>query len=333
MTPPPPNTDPSTTHCLPALQADLVPTDKPEKFDPDTVTQHLTDSDAAPNDDSSHPSRHYVQPRDGIDLDTLSSLFHRHDIDPASDTYLIHAGYTGEFAVALRSLAADVIFTDPIDHWVQKATENGFDAYQTTLEGCPEDLLAKVDGVATFEGYMPLESTDKLRYEGLRILSRPTGLLFCESEYPRSQMKETGKDFSLKRRFTPFDKAYEGINRHYRERHGLRLYHISATAATQEHIRRDIQLLTTVITLQDEHPEVFADPDDLIACHHQLTSDAIDMLCSEIDVEREAIYDSLDRLRTLTWESLGQLQTYSDSRVVDVAEVRFGLPDFMGRLA
>jgi len=314
-------------HRLPALQHDLVSKTDPEKFTANTVTQHLQDANPE-QADTPYPSRHYVQPREGIDLDALKTLFARHDITPSTDTYLIHAGYTGEFAAALRTLGADIIFTDPIDHWVRNAKDNGFEAYTETLQECPGQLLTRVDGIATFEGYTPLESTETLRYEGLRILSRPTGLLFCESEHTRQQLKEPGKEFSLKRRFTPFDKAYDGINRHYRERDGLRLYHINADTTTQEEIRHDITVLAMVQELIDADTDMIITPSDIPACDHQITYQAIDYLAdaSPALLTPDNIRNSIHRLRTLTWESLGNFQRYTDPNVVDVANVRFAVP-------
>ena len=70
------------------------------------------------------PLRHYRQLE--FSFDGVGELLGRLQI-PTHITGLVFGGYTGQFANALRELG--MIFTDPIEDWVTKAKEAGFEAY------------------------------------------------------------------------------------------------------------------------------------------------------------------------------------------------------------
>jgi hypothetical protein len=127
---------------------------------------------------SKFPQFHYSQ------LDTnfsgLGQLLKKLKIPASGITTTVIGGYTGEFASSLRDLGMNVIFTDPLDEWVEKARANGFESYQCRADEISRQLLGKTDLFATFECYYPFFGTSSL-YDLLRLIQPKYGLIFAAS--------------------------------------------------------------------------------------------------------------------------------------------------------
>lgn len=195
-----------------------------EKFQPEVVDE-FRDSDNF-GEKYDYNLRHYSQTAIDLPLEKVQELFSELSIDPDGKTVTVFGGYTGEFAERLRQLGCNVIFTDPIEQFVEKARKKGFESYVYFAEEIPGEIVKRSDFFATFECYFPLGNGMESVYTSLRFLSTRYGLVFGESKRTRKEVDEGSRRpvGRMKTAFKPFNKVYS-TNRRYRGRK-LRLYHM-----------------------------------------------------------------------------------------------------------
>lgn len=189
---------------------------------------------------SKFPLRHYRQLEVSFDVGRTGELLRRLQL-PTGITALVFGGYTGQFANTLRDLGMKVIFTDPIEEWVTKARESGFEAYCHSAEELPSNLLDRCQLAATFECYFPFGSESV--YSTLRLLTREYGLLFAESKQTRKELQAESASGGMIFLFLPYYKVYS-IKRVRREKGDLRLYHYRASnPGAREMMLTDAQIM------------------------------------------------------------------------------------------
>lgn len=185
------------------------------RFQPESVDRILATEDL----DSKIPdmAHHYNQARsEWGGTAEVKTLLRR--LDPASDelTVAVFGGFTGEFARALRGAGHEVIFTDPIAGWVDRAEADGFEAYQCSAETVPTDVLTRTDLFATFECYFPFtEPISQSLYTSLRLLTAPYGILIAESSRTRETLVERGNDIDGVHQLELFRPRLEVERRHW----------------------------------------------------------------------------------------------------------------------
>ncbi len=169
--------------------------------------------------------RHFVQPyRDWGGPEEVGTILDRLNI-PEESTALVIGGYTGEFADALSECGIEIIFTDPLKEWCEKASEKGYTTYQGTAQTIPKRLLNKADFAATFEAFQPFQH-ESSTFNMLRMLTLPYGCLLFESEFTRNDMDSP----------TTFLSDYNWIEDNhngevtYRENNGLRAYSFTSNS-------------------------------------------------------------------------------------------------------
>lgn len=177
-----------------------------------------------------YPSKHYNQKRVRFEPAVFEELFERLSIEREGRTVTVFGGYTGEYAECLRKVGFEVIFTDPIKEFVERAREKGFESYQYFASELTEDIIGKSNLFSTFECYQAVQMSNMLQVHNvLRMLSSPSGIVFAESERTRSEVDREagGKCSRLKSTLRPLEAVYS-TKRKYREKKeaGLRLYHI-----------------------------------------------------------------------------------------------------------
>lgn len=307
----------------PALYENEVPDHHTtEKFNEETVEAYQSNPDEVTQNETT-PARHYAQSSQPPSVDQVKTLFSRLEIPTSDMTFLVYAGYTGELANVFDELGNTVIFTDPMETWVENAAEHGFETHQTTLEACPGTLFAQADSVVTFEGYMPIDKSRHSLYEGLRSLTAPHGLVFFESEMTRAELKDEGGKLSLKSGFKPFEAVY-GVERRYRERDGLRAYHIRANERTRSLVALDANVVAGIqilITENDPSLGIYREnPSD--------TEETVMVLADRLGVNEEDVLLGLRRIKTLAWEAYPtQLKQFSEPTLVQIGPSQFALTE------
>lgn len=134
---------------------------------------------------------------------------------------------------------------------------------------------------ATFECY-PALTTETAIYNVLRFLTSEYGILFGESKNTRDEIdREKGKLARLKNSFLPYYKVYS-IERTYKEKGSLRLYHFSSTPRNRKIIAGDVR---TMKQLYDTFPNQ--------TC---ITLKDVASLASKAAVSYEAILRSIRRI-------------------------------------
>lgn len=207
-----------------------------EEFRRKTVKEYLTNKASF----SKFPLRHYRQLEVSFDVERMRELLRGLRVSTEIATF-VFGGYTGQFACVLRDLGMKVIFTDPLEEWVNKAKESGFEAYCYSAEEIPGKLLDRIQLAATFECYFPFGSESV--YSTLRLLTREYGLLFAESKQTRRELQAESASGGMKFMFLPYYKVYS-IERVYREKGDLRLYHYCATnPESRETMLTDAQVI------------------------------------------------------------------------------------------
>ena len=231
-----------------------------------------------------HPLRHYSQLEMSFEESTIKSLLYKLHIPTLHTRVTIFGGYTGQFAKCLRNLGMKVIFTDPLEEWVQNAINSGFEAYSYSAGQIPQDIVKRTDLFATFECY-PALATEIAIYNVSRFLTSEYGILFGESKNTRDEMdKEEGKLARLKNSFLPYFKVYS-IERSYKEKGPLRLYHFSSTASNRKIIAEDVR---TMKLLYDAFPSQ--------TC---ITREDVASLARKASANYEALLHSIGRIVNL----------------------------------
>jgi len=171
------------------------------------IFRHTIDSpDPYQEDDDRIPSRHYNQMGMDFDIKKVSSLFKKLAIKPdPKKVVTIFGGYTGEYAEALRQLGFTVIFTDPMEHYVEKAKANGFEAYCVVAEALPSELIERSTLISTFECPHPFFHSNNRAFTALRLLTAPEGIVMAMSKATKTQMRFGNKTAKRTFRFLKDD--------------------------------------------------------------------------------------------------------------------------------
>lgn len=228
-----------------------------------------------------HPTRHYSQSASTFDREQMKKALTKLSI-PLDTKSIIFGGYTGELAVCLRELGVSVIFTDPMNEWVENAKKAGFEAYKFSAEELPGDLLSRVRLAASFECYFPFMTASTVIYTTLRLLALEHGGLFCESKRTISDITNEVQAKRLKQfksTLTPFIKAY-GIKVNFTDVGDVRLFHFYAPSNDlRETIIRDCACIKT---LYDNFPNETVLDNNAISTLSKLTRMSEEDLTSAI---------------------------------------------------
>ena len=232
-----------------------------------------------------YPLRHYSQLELSFDNNSVKRLLHKLDI-PVSDTKVtIFGGYTSQFASCLRSIGMQIVFTDPLVEWVEKAISNGFEGYKYAAEEIPKDLIERTDLFATFECYSPFVDSRKSIYTTLRFLTSKYGILFAESKRTTEEIiKEEGPKGMLKFSFLPYEKVY-AIKRLFRGKGELRFYHFCASEKARRSIVSDCKIIKIIY--------------DNLPNEAHLDRKTVATLADKIRLSQEEISYSLQRILNL----------------------------------
>ena len=211
------------------------------------------------------PLRHYNQTEIEFDTETISKIIKRLSIDPTNKLITVFGGYTGQFAECLRDLGCSVIFTDPIENYVNAARKKGFESYCYYAEELPSEIIQKTDLFATFECYMPFDDPSKFLYNTLRLISASYGLIFAESKRTREELRKEDAIEQLKNSFKPFSDNY-GLKRVFRESNDIRIYHFYLKESALKAVAADCLIMKVLydlpgdeIKIDEEFVKVFSD--------------------------------------------------------------------------
>jgi len=213
-----------------------------EEFTKAVVEEYLR----TPPTFSRYPLRHYNQLEVSFAEGTVRILLNRLHVPTTYTAVTVFGGYTGQFAKCLRSLGMKVVFTDPLEEWVQEALKSGFEAYRYSAAQIPRDLLERTDLFATFECYPALAGETGI-YNVLRFMASKFGILFAESRKTTAEIDKEGEGplARLKNSFLPYSKVYS-ITRTFRESEDLRLYHLCTNNSDRETIKTDCKVMKLV---------------------------------------------------------------------------------------
>lgn len=201
------------------------------------------------------PSRHYAQSSITFDNELLSHALAKLGIGPLKKV-TVFGGYTGQFALALKGIGADVLFTDPMKVWCEQATMRGFKAITQTAEEIQGTVIAESDAMATFECYMPFANDRLAIFTALRFLTTKYGIIFAESDFTRTQMKNEAFADSSRLKQTPsmlnyLKKAY-GLESHFASAGGYRVYRFSVPEKKKAEVATDLLIMRK---MHDESPD------------------------------------------------------------------------------
>jgi len=262
--------------CDPIIDSSIRPHIEP--FEKPVVKEYLESKGSF----DKYPLRHYSQLELIFDEDEVKTLFNKLGIPIVNTHVTIFGGYTGQFAKCLRKIGMQVTFTDPLEEWVQKATDSGFEAYKYAAEEIPRDMVKRTDLFATFECYKPFVDSSVSIYTTLRFLTSKHGILFAESKRTRNELKkEEGARAMLKYSFRGFSKFYL-IKRIFREHGDLRLYHFCSEENSKKIIKTDCKVMRAIY---DDFPD-----------RTYLDKKTIVYFADKIGMNEEEILNSLERI-------------------------------------
>jgi len=119
--------------------------------------------------------RHYNQLGVAFDNAEVQKTLYKFRI-PSSLRATVYGGYTGQFAECLRSVGMHVVFTDPIQEWVDAAHKKGFESHRLSVQEIPRDMIERTDLFASFECYPDLLGADSGYYQIMRLLTAAYGI-------------------------------------------------------------------------------------------------------------------------------------------------------------
>lgn len=266
---------------IPLQQQPTIKQDTDERFSPDRVAEYRTNPERF-LETYDQPVHHYNQTSEWGGSDTIATLLNRHDINPENLNVTVFGGFTGEFAGALQDLGCDVVFTDPMAEWTERAKDRGLTTSTCSAEQITGEILARSDTMATFECYYPLQnSVQCVLYTALRFLTTPVGLLFAETPSTRSTRKEQGAKRASLDIYNELQ-GYIEIEHCYRETNSLRLY---------RYYQPDNARHQAVILAQ------------ILRYLHEYGSDE-----SKTQVDQEIIYELIDKMKSDQTTIIGYLQ-------------------------
>lgn len=218
-----PDFETARRNLVPLEPQEALEEDTDERFSPERVSEFESDPEMFESR-YNQPTHHYNQTQDWGGSDALETLLNRHELTPEDLQITIFGGFTGEFSCELRNLGCDIIFTDPMSEWTERAQDEGFTTYTCPAESIPSEVLTQSDAVATFECYYPLQCSARYAlYTALRFLTVPNGLLFAETESTRSVRQEQGAKCASLAIYNEL-RPHIDVEQRYHEMGNLRLY-------------------------------------------------------------------------------------------------------------
>lgn len=292
----------------PIGDVDPEPGDVDERFSKAAVDAFLEEPES-----SEHPSHHYNQSRrEWGDASTVATLLDQLDLDIDGRTITVFGGFTGEFAEALRQSGHEVIFTDPMQEWVDRAEQKGFEAVCCSVEGIPAEIVDKSDAFATFECYYPLSFSRHTPYDVLRMLTAPLGLLLAESEATYRVLVEDGMKGDLTTAMKPYAEWYEMESKLVTEG-DLRLYHLYIPDAPRSKAVLDGQVIQALYRR--------GTPDSVTA----VTPALVEQIAEDIRSDIPTVEIAIQTFNQLHRDLIGKLRQYIPESQLDIADKRFEL--------
>lgn len=214
------------------------------------------------------PSRHYAQSVTLIDRVRLRKALQKLGIFSLRKV-TVFGGYTGEFALALRDIGAEVLFTDPMRVWVERARLNGFEVDRRAAEEMSGAMIGDSEAMATFECYMPFTDEALSMYTSMRFLTTSFGIIFAESDATRYEMRGEMQARSSRAKQTPSMMSYlklgYGLESAFSSAGGLRIYRFSVPKRTRPVLLQDLMVLKSMHDLIPDEKEVDAEDVRLVA--------------------------------------------------------------------
>jgi hypothetical protein len=249
-----------------------------EPFKEDTVKEYLQTGDTS----GKHPLWHYQQTQIIFSNEELITSLSKLGIPAKSTRVTVVGGFTGQFASSLRSIGMNVVFSDPMEEWVRKASDQGFESFKHSAASLPRSILERTDIVATFECYYFLPSAS----EGitcLRLLSTKQGLLFAESKRTHASLRKDCR-YGIKHSFHQFMAPY-CVSRVSRSTSNLLLHHIWL----EEPYRSIAEFDCNVASYLYSYPK--SDHESIL-----INSELVKQLNKKTDVPERTILIALERL-------------------------------------
>jgi hypothetical protein len=202
----------------------------------------------------------------------------------------IYGGFTGEFADSLRRVGMSVVFTDPLEEWVEQAMKKGFISFKLAVQQIPKELIERTDLFASFECYPDLIGYNEFYYPLMRFLTVEYGILFAESKATVTSMhEEAGSIFqelgTFRRWLRPLWRVY-GIQRKAIKTKYLNFYHIFGKPETRKLLNVDCQVSKAVY--------------DTFASGYRVTTVDTSKIAAGTSLDNLTVDMSIKRLRELS---------------------------------
>ncbi|MEI6797280.1 MAG: hypothetical protein WCK39_10485, partial [Methanomassiliicoccales archaeon] len=209
---------------------------------------------------------------------------------PSLKKVTVFGGYTGEFALALRDIGVEVLFTDPMRVWVERAKLNGFKVDRRAAEGMSGDMIGDSEAMATFECYMPFTNEALSMYTSMRFLTTSFGIIFAESDSTRNEMRGEMLAQASRGKQTPSMMSYlklgYGLESAFTNAGGLRIYRFSIPERTKP------VLLLDLVVLKSMH--------DLIRDEKEVDAEDVHRVAQACGLGREEVTISMKRMSLMT---------------------------------
>lgn len=229
--------------------------------------------------------RHYNQLATQFDDSTIRFALSKFKI-PIPTRITVYGGFTGQFADSLKRVGMKVVFTDPLEEWVEQAKQKGFKSFRVAVQEISTELIERTDLFASFECYPDLIGSTDVYYPLMRFLTTKYGILFAESKNTvRSMHKEEGVNSqelgTFRRWFRPIYRVY-GIKRKAIKTEHLNFYYIFAKPETRKTLLADCQVMKAVY--------------DSFETDHRVTNADISKISAKSNLDKSSVKSSIKRL-------------------------------------
>ena len=194
--------------------------------------------------------KHYNQLRTTFNERELRLALKKFRI-PFHLTATVYGGFTGEFAGSLARIGMKVIFTDPLDAWVEAARRRGLEAYYAPVQKLPREIMERTELFASFECFPDLIEGEEQQHAKMRLLTAPYGIFFVESKATVESMRQDQNPASnqelgqFRRWFRAIYKVY-GIKRIATTGTSLNFYHVFAVPESRVKIEDDLRVMNAI---------------------------------------------------------------------------------------
>jgi len=233
--------------------------------------------------------RHYNQIVTQFDDSAIRFALSKFKI-PIETRVTIYGGFTGQFAKSLMMVGMRVIFTDPMDEWVEQAREAGFESFKFAVQEIPKELVERTDLFASFECYPDLIGESEFYFPMMRFLTVQYGVLFAESKGTVTSMHKEDPRISqelgtFRRWFRPLYRVY-GIQRKAVKTEHLNFYHLFAAGEKRKALAVDCLIMKTV--------------HDNFKFDHRIGTADVSTLATQANLDRQTVELSIRRLRKMS---------------------------------